>query len=336
MNQDELFKDTNWVSAAGCINVLRDVEESDIPGILSDGRLHTIQFYNKPSDKTWHLLNDNLFSKRPDVFLRITDYPDLLTDFNFLLEMSNVRNLSLMLSGLTSLEVFGKIEQLEGLIIEIFEKTGLKQVSLEPISKLSRLTHLRLEGYKKDIESLSKLINLQRLKLYSITLDNLDFLTGLDKLERLSFVLCGTHNYSALKHLKSLTFFELWEVRGLADIEFISELKKLRYLIIKDLRNVEKLPSFSQNYDQIEKIIFANLKGLTDVSSLSLLNNLQEFLFASANNFSPADFTMLSNLKNLRMATIGFGSKKKNEVFQELMDSSGIKKYDADSSSYKG
>ncbi len=319
----EIFKGRNWLSFAGCINVLQELNEPDVSRILRDNKLHTIQFVNKPSDRTWNLLNDSLFSKRPDVWLKLTKYSEPLTNFDFLLRMNNLRSLSVMLYDLKSIEVFGELSQLEGLILE---RTASKNVSLSPLLKLSNLAFLWIEGFQKDIEVLSCLTNLQVLELRSITVENLNFLRALDKLERLSVVLGGTKNFAALVDVP-LTHLTLWQVRQLSDIEFISQLRDLEYLQLDSLRNVERLPSFCYNHDKITRLNLNILNGLRDISSLATLTNLEEFLFGSARNFIPSDFIVLRGCKKLRVAKVGFGSSKKNREFEDLMTSMGVKRY---------
>lgn len=304
----DIFKTDKWVNAGnGCINIQRDLDKKSIRQILKEKNLFQVQFHNRPSPKTWELLNEYLFSKRPDVYLRITRYDDPLTDLDFLLTMNNLEHLYLDLFDLNDLSKIGDLKNLKGLILS---ETKSKSYSLKPISKLDKLTYLQVSGLKKDIESLSQLKNITELTLRSLTLDNLDFLSAYEKLEKLHVILGGTKNYNALKSLPNLKYLELWQVRQLSDIEFISDLTSLEFLQLSSLRNITRLPDFT-NTNKLRKLIFETLKGLEDISALGKIDLLEEILFVAANNLTPEQFKVLRNCKNLRMATVGFGSDKK-------------------------
>ena len=327
----DIFKTDKWINAGnGCINIQRDLDEKSIRQILKEKNLFQVQFYNRPSPKTWDLLNQYLLSERPDVYLRLTRYEEPLTDLDFLLKMNNLEHLYLDLFDLNDLSKIGGLKNLKGLILS---ETKSKSYSLKPISRLEKLNYLQVSGLNKEIESLSQLRNINELTLRSLTLDNLDFLSTYENLEKLHVILGGTKNYNALINLPNLKYLELWQVRQLSDIEFISELKNLEFLQLSSLRNIARLPDFTNSH-KLRKLIFDTLKGLEDISTIGKIESLEEILFVAANNLTPEQFKVLKNCKNLRMATVGFGSDRKNKEFEQFRDSLGVDKYDWKKSKY--
>jgi len=65
--------ENKWKDFGGNINIYDDLVDEDIADILTTRDIHTIQFYQfkKPKPETFKVLNDKLFSKRPDIGLSI-------------------------------------------------------------------------------------------------------------------------------------------------------------------------------------------------------------------------------------------------------------------------
>lgn len=254
----------------------------------------------------------------------LKQYPDIpfrvwvhkLEDLTFLKYYSFSKNVQIDVWDLGSID---GIEYLNnGMEFFGFGLTKRK-FSLNFLSKFTNLKELYLEGHIKDIEIISKLINLERLTLRQITLNDLSMLTPLKKIWWLAIKLGATNNISHLSKLTSLKYLELWMIRGLEDISSISGLINLQFLFLQDLKNVNKLPNFSK-CSSLRKIYIESLKGLSDISPLLQASSLEEILLVSANNFKPADFTCLMNHKNLRTGFIGLGSKKKNEEVETMLN----------------
>jgi len=316
----------NYVNAVwknlgnGCIYVKNDLHKSDIQNILKESSLSKVLLSSQTSSRTFEVLNEHLFSSRPDVWFQ----PTALTDFKFLKLMTNIESLHIDNFQIKSFEGIDNLINLKRLILY---DTKSKSISLKPISNLTELTYLYISGHKKDIESISGLNKINDLTLRSITVENLNILRNFEQLEKLHVLLGGTKNYEAIIDLPKLRHFELWHVQKLADIEFISNLKRLEYLQISSLRNIVSLPKFTHNLHLV-KLVLENLKGLDDISTLRNLKNLEEFWFIGANNLTPEQFKVVQQCPKLKMASVGFGSEKKNNELQEFFETIGVKSYD--------
>ncbi|RKQ50554.1 hypothetical protein BXY85_1570 [Roseivirga pacifica] len=79
-----------WKNFDGNINILSNINDSDISKILSEKGIHSIQLYEftQPSKSTWQSLN-KLFEKNPDIGLRVLNHEKL--NFSFYELIPSVR-----------------------------------------------------------------------------------------------------------------------------------------------------------------------------------------------------------------------------------------------------
>jgi hypothetical protein len=134
----------------------------------------------------------------------------------------------------------------------------------------------------------------------------------------LDIKLGGTNNLCAIEGMENIKYLELWQIRELSDIEVVSSLVGLQFLFLQSLRRVTALPSLNR-LGKLRRIYLENMSGLEDVSSLEYAAALKEFIHVSAHNMQPGDYIPLFRNPNLKRAIVGFGSDKKNNLFQELM-----------------
>lgn len=313
-------KNTKWFNAAGCINVERDITRDDVDEILSEPEIFQIQFQRLPDPQIFDVLNTHFFTRRPDVRLRVWGYGGHWADLSFLVHLSNLEHFYIDEYLLKDLSPIAQLPKLQSLIIGSTKSTA---VSLKPLENLP-LTFFYVEGKKKHLEVISTFVNLKELVLRSITLDTLEILLPLKSLEQLRILLGGTTNLAMIPDLENLKYLELWLIRKLTDLDFISEATSLQQLALQALRNVERLPSFKR-LGELRRIRLNTMKGLKDISSLAEAPILEDFVFISAQNFQPEDFKILIDHPTLKRATVGFGSDKRNNKFRKMMDAANIK-----------
>jgi hypothetical protein len=107
-------------------------------------------------------------------------------------------------------------------------------------------------------------------------------------------------------------------IRGLTDIASVAELSSLRDLFLQDLKNVPAIPSL-QRLTALSRCDIDNLKGVQDLSPVAAAPNLQELVVVSMLHLAPESFKCFSNHPALAAATIGMGSKKKNDFVAALL-----------------
>lgn len=288
-----------------------------------DKRCGVVQF-NSPLTESDHKKLSAFMKKYPEVLFRV--YGDSAADLGFLKYYPFVEKFQIDCYGLASIDGFKYLSR----ELEYFGFGPTKQnFSLEFLSRFEGVKELYLEGHNKEIETISKLSNLERLTLRSITLPDLSILLPLKNLWWLAIKLGGTNDLSLLPKLK-LKYLELWMVKGLYGISSISELTTIQYLFLQDLKNITKLPDLSKCMD-LRRVEIDALKSLSDLSPLLTAKNLEELIITTAMNLSPDDFKCLTNRPPFKIFRAGLGSEKKNEEVKNLInlnstdESSGFK-----------
>jgi len=74
---------------------------------------------------------------------------------------------------------------------------------------------------------------------------------------------------------------------------------------------------------KLRRLSLENMKALVDVEALSSAPTLTEFIHVSANNMRPQQYEFLCRIPTLEKVRVGFGSKKKNQKFEEMMMRAG-------------
>jgi hypothetical protein len=321
----------------------------ELEELAANPKTESIQFANPISENEIDLLEKIVFSKRPDIVLRVYAHYGETCDLSFIHRIPSLRRFyANSLSKAKGIEAVTELIKLEHLSVGIFNldnfdflhkinpnlkrltlgNTQSKKPKIESIKRFKNLEFLYLEGQQKGIEAIRELKDLKKIVLRSISTNNIDFLENLKNLWSVEILLGGIKNFSALETLTSLKYLELFHVRHLSDLSFISRLETLQDLCLQSLKQVKKLPDFSNN-KLLRRITLENLKGLTDLSSLKNAPCLKEFLYISAENLQPENILPVLENPSVENVTCGFGSDKKNNRFDEFAKQYGKKKYES-------
>jgi len=324
----------------------------DLLAIRDDPAAQVVQFSERLNESDYELLEDVVFSTRPDIELRVFGWYGYYIDLSFLrripsatkllleglelgsadeipghwagIEVLSERpNLSELTLGILDLQSFEFLSEIvPTLRLLSLEDTFSKRPSLAPISRFTDLQELRVEGHNKGIESIAALTRLQTLTLRSTSTQTVDFLRSLNVLRELSFELGGTKSFDALEHLSGLASLTIEMVRGLADLSFVSRLHSLEGLSLYALRNVTELPSFAE-LEKLTAIGLENMRGLTDMTSLRNAPALQRFVHVNASATTLEMHIPLLENPALKLVRVGFGSDKRNKQFDEMAQAHG-------------
>ncbi|NOS94414.1 MAG: hypothetical protein HOP30_21075, partial [Cyclobacteriaceae bacterium] len=306
-----------------------------------------VQFSTPLDKKVIDNLEEVVFSSRPDILLRAYGHYSEECDLQFLERMPSLRKFSAdCLMNVKGIESIIKIQNIEVLGVGVFEldnfdfldkinptlkelylyQTRSKKPKIDSISRFQNLEYIYLEGQSKGIKEIQKLKELKKIVLRSISTDNLDYLAEKNHLWSVDIKLGGIQNFDALKSLPNLKYLELWQIRDLADLSFISSLVTLQYLYIQSLRNVEKIPPLDK-LKRLRRIYFENLKGLNNLSSLRHVENLKEFIYVLAQNQEPENLQPVLDNPSVQTVLCKFGSDKKNKTFDNLAIKAGKEQY---------
>ena len=272
-----------WKNFGGNINILRDIKKSDISKIISEERIHSLQFYEfkTPNNRTWETLNE-FFKKYPDIRLRILWYNQM--DFSFYQLIPSLRKLSIasyLTKDFTPLLANCELTSLG------IEETKSVATDLSFIRKFSKLESLYIDGMKKGLESISELSELKTLTLRGVKMKDLDIIHGLNKLRELNLLYGSYKNLDGIANLADLEVLEISRTRQIPNYNFLNSLSNLRSLCFEGMSQLERLPSL-RGLKNLTKIQIDNNSRLADINSVSELQSLQEFLLFFPENFKAA------------------------------------------------
>lgn len=272
--------ENKWKDFGGNINIYDDLVDEDIADILTTRDIHTIQFYQfkKPKPETFKVLNDKLFSKRPDIGLSIFWYDPL--DWKFMDYIPNVKNLKIQ-SFLT--KDFSALRQKSDLIQLLISETKSSAVDIGFISEFKDLKTLSVDGMKKGISKIESLNNIENLNLRGVKLKDLNFIKNFRRLRLIKLMFGHYDDLSILNQLPSLVYIGLSRVRGVEDYRFLIDQQTIEFLHFEGMSRIEILPSLTGT-KSLKKIDIENMARLSDLKGLSDADSLEEFVLTFPEN----------------------------------------------------
>lgn len=317
----------------------------EVDELAADPLVCVLQASSTVDDATWPLLNQELFSRRADITLRVYGFYSSVCDLSFLSQLPNLqrfdadclqqakhvesvaslpqlKTLSIGIYDLDSFEFLNDIEP--GAITELsLSATKSKKPTLTSLPRFPKLRRLYLEAQQKDIPVISRLAGLEDLTLRSITVPDLEFLRGLKQLWSLDIKLGGTNNLTALEGMTGIKYLELWQIKDLHDIRVVTTLLGLQFLFLQSLPHIVAMPDFSP-LKALRRVYLENMKGLKDLDGLTKAPALEEFMHAAALGMEPAQYFGLLKNKSVKRLSVGFGSPKKNQTLRDLATKAGV------------
>lgn len=300
----------------------------------------TLQTTQNITPETAAYLDTHFFQHRPDVALRIygmygdenicdlsfctelahvehfcADCLHHATDIDAIAQINGLKSLSLGIYYNDSFDVLGAVSN--GLVSLVLGETKSKKPDLAHLPRFKGLTQLILSGHEKNIDAVGRCKNLTDLTLSRISTDDIAYVTGLNKLRQLNIYLGGIRDLSALAGCTQIERLELYQVRGVDDLSFISSMTGLEVLLIQCLKQVTALPDLSKLVN-LNRLVLETMKSLRDVSALKDAPALKEFLHIAAQNMQPEDYIPLFENPHVEKLRVGFGSNKRNNAFREL------------------
>jgi hypothetical protein len=324
------------------------VAVEDLRKLAGHPRVRVLQCGDPVGREVWQMLDEEFFSLRPDVELRVLHHIDAGCDLSFAGGLKHVRRFSAdCLLRATNLEAIAEMSQLEELTIGVFElktfgflervtdqltslaicDTRTKSISLAPLRRFQNLRKLYLEGHHREIEVLATLKQLEDVTLRSITTPDLRYLTDLTKLWSLDIKLGGIRSFAGIEGKESIKYLELWQIRELRNIDVIETLPGLQYLFLQSLPHISSIPSL-ERLKSLRRMVVANLKGLHDFASLESAPAVEEFALLEGDKQAPEELLPVLQNPVVQRAIGYFGSQRKNEAFTALRKAYGKAEWD--------
>ena len=301
-------KKKKWENFNGNINIYSDLKKSDIPKIIAEDNIHSLQLYQfkNPKKQTWETLNE-FYRLYPDIRLRVLWYET--QDLSFYKEIPNIRKFSIasfntkdystLLSN-TKLTHFG------------IEETKSTAVDLSFIKEFKDLESLYVDGMKKGLENVKHLKKLKVLTFRGVKMDNLDFLSELNNLEELNLLFGSYKNLDSLSKLKQLKSIEFSRVRHIPNFDFLNSLENLEKIEFEGMSKMEEIPNLSK-LTKLKRIHIHNNLRLQNLKSVEGIPNLKLFQLSFAEN------SKASERKNLIEQSVRILMKSKSVEYTNIM-----------------
>ena len=271
----------------------KSVDFSEIEKSENLNRIYRFQFRQPPKNGQLEKVISAI-KKRPEIELRFYgDYSEELIDWGNLTE---IQNLQIDLWETNDLREISSLRNLKRLGITENVKSKVSLKILEPLQNLETF----YTSISKDVETISKLPNLEFLSLNEIKKDNLDFLTNLKNLQVLWLSMGSFKDFSGLAQIESLQKLQVHQVRGF-DSESINPVlensKRLWALKLDNLKNIKNL-DFIPYMPQIK---YLSMEGIKNLDTYAPIKNSKTMETIAGYNCRPADKSLegLINLKEI-------------------------------------
>jgi hypothetical protein len=273
-----------WGNYSGNINIFSDLKKSDIPKIIAENNIHSLQLsqFENPKKQTWETLNE-FYRQYPNIGLRIlwhesqdlSFYKEIPKVRKFTIATYNIKDYSELLSN-TNLKHFG------------IEETKSKAVDLSFIKEFKDLESLYVDGMKKGLNNIRHLKKLKTLTLRGVKMDNLNLLSELENLEELNLLFGSFKNLESLANLKKLKSIEFSRVRQIPNFDFLNSLENLEKIEFEGMSKMEEIPNLS-NLKKLKRVHIHNNLRLNNIKSIGNIPNLKLLQLTFAENSKTAE-----------------------------------------------
>jgi hypothetical protein len=311
--------------------------------VAADPTVKHFQTSEPATEQTWRTIDAEVCARRSDITIRVYGHYGTACDLSLVRWLSNVRRFEVDAHNVQRLDELEQLGRLEHLGLAVFEASDLsilsrvsdtlvsleigatrsKKPDMAPLARFRDLRTLYVEGQSKNIEVIAELTKLEDLTLRSVTTPDLRYVQPLTELRSLDIKLGGIRSLDGATGKPSIKYLELWQIRSFDDgIEGLSDFPGLQHLFLQSLRLVTRFPDMSRS-ERLRRIDLMNVKGLRDFTTIERLKGLEEFSLVEGHGQQPEDLIPVLRNANLRRARAGFGSKRRNDRFLELLSAYG-------------
>ena len=187
------------------------------------------------------------------------------------------------------------------------------------LSRFNGLKSLSLSGQRPGVEVLKDLPSLKSLEVYNLTVADPTLLEHLTSLEGIAIQHGSTADLSVLGRLYSIEQVTLWKVKGLEDLNWLSELPELRTLKLGAMGKISGLPTF-HDAENLKFIKLEQMKGLACIADLAKAPNLEQLDPLKMSHIPLESFGAFKDHPSLKAVSSGYSSKKKRQAVAELLE----------------
>jgi hypothetical protein len=300
------------------MEVYTDVLKEEIQNIFSNaGCAIQLQFTTPPAQDYCSFLNQYLLQK-DDVVIRFYSYDGYFRDLSFLEKLSNIKNLKVHDESVTNIESVSLVKELKSFSIA---KTRNAKLSLKPLSRLSNLCSVEVNGQNSILDVIESSNSLNELYLENINIGDLVKLSHLQKMENIDLFKCKCSNYQALIKMPKLKYLSL-QKQAVDDFAFIESLVQIEQLRLESLAIIE-LPDFS-NCQKLKRIFLSSLPNLKDYKMLATAGSLTEIALGNVKQLEVSDFYFLEDRKAIKRVVADIKNKRNSFDFYAFLTSIGL------------
>lgn len=266
-------------------------------------------------ESIWSFINDKIPTHKGKVFIRLFNFSKpIWFNIDFLKQIPNLEHITIGESeGLNDYSVLCNLPNLKSISISNQKKT---KINLDFIANLKKIDFLNLGVNIKSTRFLSQVKALETLSFWS---NHLDFSTIADlKLKDLALYRGTYENWELLPKINTLKSLEMYSIKGLKNIDFISEMENMVELHLNNINELSSLPSFTK-CKALKTLYFDKMKSIQDFSPIKDCQNLEEFMFYDNFHLKPEKFKFLQEMKQLKIALLSFPSDKQHDIYAKMM-----------------
>lgn len=258
-------------------------------------------------------------------------------NMNHLPLLSNIKSLKIDCA-----EVYGEVESLGDLselnelwfdvmrykgsdILEFEPLRGIERLTigcekqrfdLDNLTKYTKLNYLHIIGKQKNIEAIRKIETLKTIRFHSLRNIDVSFLSEMNNLEELSFILGGIKSLESFSS-NTLQCLEIIMVRGLEELGDISRFESIKSIHIEDEPNINTI-TISDKLESLKSLRIINCKNLRKIEGYKNLSYIESISISKTSLEFDSIFNnyVFSNLKDIYF---GVGRVKVDNVIRERL-----------------
>jgi hypothetical protein len=262
-----------------------------------------IQFKRAPKTIYFEKVQ-SILKKKPNITLRFYgDYSEDKIDWE---QLTEIQNLQIDLWNTVSLKDISLLKSLKSIGISKNINSKVSLTILEPLQNLETL----YTSVSKDINVIGKLKKLQKISLYEIKKDNLDFLSSLNDLRILWLSLGSFKDFTGIKEIINLERLWIQQVRGFDNdaADILSNCKMLWALKLDNLKHLTRL-DFVKTMLNLKYLSLEGIRNLDTYCSVADSKSIETIVGYQCQPIDKS-LTGLKNLKNIQLGD----SYKKSEI----------------------
>jgi len=287
------MSDEEFMLTANVVDIDKTISVDEINLLLKNKNLVGLQMSDPLDNDSWKRINTLLLPKYPELRIRIYAHYDVKCDLLFLQHINNVKKLAInCMEEVKNVEYITKLKSLNSLEIEI---SSLKDFNFlyDLPNTIEKLSLGRTKSKRLNLKPLERFQNLRYLIIEGHC-KNIEAIGTIVSIEKLLLRSISVENLNFLNNLKNLWSLDI-KLGGIKDLSVLKSLN-LKYLELWQIR------------------------GLSDISVISSLTNLQNLFLQSLRNVEV--FPNISQLHSLKRVTLE-NMKGLNDI-SNLFDSKSL------------